>query len=88
MRKIMRLDKFLKVSRILKRRSVANSACDGGRVTVNDRPAKPAVQLKLGDIVCVRFGNSSLTFKVLSLDEHVRKEDTSAMYKVVDENRL
>lgn len=81
----MRLDKFLKVSRILKRRTVANSACDGGRVTVNGREAKPGAQLKIGDVVSVRFGSSSLTFRVKILSETVKKEDAEKMYEIVSE---
>ncbi|MDD3831153.1 MAG: RNA-binding S4 domain-containing protein [Clostridia bacterium] len=79
----MRLDKFLKVSRILKRRSVANEACDGGRVEVNGRRAKPSHQLKVGDVVCIHFAAGQLQFRVLLLAETVRKEDADKMYEVV-----
>lgn len=79
----MRLDKFLKVSRILKRRTVAQEACDGGKVDVNGRPAKPGCQLKIGDVVCVHFASGSLTFRVLALKETVKKDEASQMYEIV-----
>lgn len=80
---IMRIDKFLKVSRILKRRSVANEACDGGRVEVNGKSAKPSYQLKVGDVVSVHFAKGALTFKIKELKETVRKEDAEKMYEVL-----
>ncbi|MBR6594564.1 MAG: RNA-binding S4 domain-containing protein [Clostridia bacterium] len=80
----MRLDKFLKVSRIIKRRTVANEACDNSYVTVNGAPAKASRVLKIGDIVEVAFGNRTLKFKVLALAEHVAKSDASAMYEIME----
>ncbi len=80
----MRLDKFLKVSRIIKRRTVANDVCSLGRVTVNGREAKPSVKLKVGDIVEVVFGNGTVKFKVLMLNETVRKENASEMYELIE----
>lgn len=80
----MRLDKYLKVSRILKRRTVANAAADGGRVSVNDKTAKPSYQLKEGDIVEISFGSGKLKFKVLSLKEHIKKEEASQMFEVLE----
>ena len=79
----MRLDKFLKVSRIIKRRTVANEACDNSYVTVNGAPAKASRILKVGDVVEVAFGNRTLKFKVLTLAEHVSKNDASTMYEVL-----
>ena len=79
----MRLDKFLKVSRIIKRRTVANEACDNSYVTVNGAAAKASRILKVGDVVEVAFGNRTLKFKVLSLSEHVTKNDASTMYEVI-----
>ncbi len=81
----MRLDKFLKVSRIIKRRTVANDVCSMGRVSVNGREAKPSVKLKVGDVVTVVFGNGSVQFKVLSIQETVRKEDASSMYELIED---
>lgn len=79
----MRLDKFLKVSRIIKRRQVANDVCDAGRVTVNGRPAKPSVKLKPGDEVTIEFGNGNVSFRVLSIANTVRKEEADSMYELM-----
>ena len=79
----MRLDKFLKVSRILKRRSVAQEACDGQKVDVNGKPAKPGHTLKIGDLVCVHFASGSLTFRVVDLKETVKKDEASQLYEIV-----
>lgn len=83
----MRLDKFLKVSRIIKRRTVANDVCSLGRVEVNGRPAKPSVKLKVGDVVTVVFGNGDVKFRVLKLEESVRKENASEMYEIIEDNQ-
>lgn len=80
----MRLDKFLKVSRILKRRAVANEACVNGRVTVNGRMAKPSVRLKEGDEVEIAFGTGTLKFIVMAINETSRKDEAEKMYKIVD----
>ena len=81
----MRLDKFLKVSRILKRRTVAQEACEAGKVDVNGRPAKSGCQLKIGDVVCVHFAGGALTFHVKMLRESVKKEEAELMYEIVTE---
>ena len=81
----MRLDKFLKVSRIIKRRTVANEACTGGRVIVNGKVAKPSHDLKIGDVIELEFGNRKISAKVLSLSEHVRKEEAADMYQIISE---
>ena len=81
----MRLDKFLKVSRIVKRRTVANDACDASHVTVNGRTAKASLQIKEGDVVTVAFGQRNLTFRVKSIKESTRKEDAVFMYEVIEE---
>ncbi|MBR1470402.1 MAG: RNA-binding S4 domain-containing protein [Lachnospiraceae bacterium] len=75
----MRLDKFLKVSRLIKRRTVANEACDAGRVQVNGRVAKASVEVKVGDEIAIAFGNKETKVRVLSLQESVRKEDADKM---------
>ncbi len=80
----MRIDKFLKVSRILKRRSVANEACSGGRVSVNGKDVKPSYSLKVGDVVEIRFGEGSLKFKVLILKETVKKEEAQTLYEIIN----
>ncbi len=80
----MRLDKFLKVSRIIKRRTVANEACDAGRVLVNNKPARASYAVKPDDIVQIEFGGKVIKFKVLSTTETVRKEEAALMYVMVD----
>ena len=77
----MRLDKYLKVSRLIKRRTVANEACDAGRVLVNDRPAKASVNVKAGDIIEIQFGPSSVKVEVLDVQETVRKDDAKELYR-------
>ena len=77
----MRLDKHLKVSRLIKRRTVANEACDAGRVSVNDRPAKASLEVKAGDVIEIRFGEKTVRVKVLQTAETVRKEDAAAMFE-------
>ena len=77
----MRLDKYLKVSRLIKTRTVANSACDAGRVTINDRPAKASAEVKVGDILSISFGNRELKVKVTDVRETVKKEEADAMYE-------
>lgn len=79
----MRIDKFLKISRVLKRRAVAADACKGGRVSVNGKSVKPAYDLKLGDEVEISFGGGSLKFRVLSLKETVKKEEAPLMYEII-----
>ena len=79
----MRLDKFLKLSRVIKRRTVAASAADAGRVLVNGRAAKPGHKLKVGDIVQIEFGGSSLTIRVQELRESIRKEEAETLYEVI-----
>ena len=79
----MRLDKYLKVSRLIKRRTVANEACTGGRVSVNGKVAKAGDKLKIGDIIEVTFGDKTLKARVLSLNEHATKEAASQMYEIL-----
>ena len=79
----MRLDKYLKVSRLIKRRTVANDACDNERVSVNGRPAKASYDVKAGDVIELRFGARTLRVEVLQVADNVRKDDASAMYREV-----
>ena len=79
----MRLDKYLKNSRIIKRRTVAKEACEQGRVEVNGKVAKPGLERKLGDEIQVRFGSTSLKVRVAAMPETVRKEDAETMYEVI-----
>jgi len=80
----MRLDKYLKVSRIIKRRTVAKEAGEGGRVTINGKIAKPSAEVKEGDILEIRFGDKLARYKVVSIAETVRKNEASLMYEVLD----
>ena len=82
----MRLDKWLKVSRLIKRRTVANDACDGDRILVNGRQAKASYQVKVGDVITVSFGSRSLKAEILSVQETVRKDDAAAMYREIGEH--
>ena len=79
----MRLDKYLKVSRIIKRRTVANEACDNERVSVNGRTARASYEVKEGDVIAIRFGERTLTVEVLSVKESARKADAAATYRAV-----
>ncbi len=79
----MRLDKYLKVSRLIKRRTVANEACDNTRVTVNGRPAKASYDVKVGDRIETQFGQRTVAVEVLQVADNVRKDDATAMYKEI-----
>ena len=79
----MRLDKFLKVARIIKRRTVAKEACDGGRVSLNGRSAKAGAQVALGDRITISFGSRELEIEVVDLDSTVRANDASNLYRVI-----
>ncbi|MBQ9031077.1 MAG: RNA-binding S4 domain-containing protein [Parasporobacterium sp.] len=79
----MRIDKYLKVSRLIKRRTVANDACDAGRVSVNGKPVKASYDVKVGDIIEVAFGTKSVKARVTSLQESIRKEDAQEMYQLL-----
>ncbi len=79
----MRLDKYLKVSRLIKRRTVANEACDAGRVLVNEKPARASYEVKVGDILEISMGTHPMKAKVLSINEYARKEDAGLMYEII-----
>ncbi|MBQ4617910.1 MAG: RNA-binding S4 domain-containing protein [Clostridia bacterium] len=79
----MRLDKYLKVSRLIKRRTVANEACDAGRVTVNDKIARASYDVKVGDVIALTLGQREVKVRVETVAETVRKEDASTMYSVL-----
>ncbi len=79
----MRLDKYLKVSRLIKRRSVANEACDAGRVQINGRVAKASAEVKTGDEIVIGFGNKEMKVRVLDVAEVIRKEDAKEMYEIL-----
>ena len=77
----MRLDKYLKVSRLIKRRTVANEACDAGRVQIHGKPAKASAQVNVGDVIEIAFGNRSVKAEILSVAETVRKEEAQEMFR-------
>ena len=77
----MRLDKYLKISRLIKRRTVANEACDAVRVLVNDKVAKASVNVKVGDVIEIQFGSKSVKVEVLDVQETVRKDDAKELYR-------
>ncbi len=80
----MRLDKFLKVSRIIKRRTVANEACDGGRVSVGGKTARASYDVKVGDIIEINFGTRNVKIEVLAVKETVKKEESENLYRIVE----
>ena len=77
----MRLDKYLKVSRLIKRRTVANEACDAGRVLINDKPAKASLNVKTGDVIEIRFGEKAVRVEVLDVQETVKKDEAKELYR-------
>ena len=77
----MRLDKYLKISRLIKRRTVANEACDAGRVLVNGKVAKASVNVKAGDVIEIQFGSKAVKVEVLDVQETVRKEEAKELYR-------
>lgn len=81
----MRLDKYLKVSRIIKRRTIAKEACESGRVSINGKIAKPSTEIKEGDIIEIKYANRVLKAKILNVQEHVRKEEVQSMYKIISD---
>ena len=84
----MRLDKYLKVSRLIKRRTVANHACDNQRVTVNGRVARASYDVKVGDVITIRFGQKALSVEVVSVADNVGKADAAAMYRETTDKTL
>ena len=80
----MRLDKYLKISRLIKRRTVANEACDAGRVLVNGKTAKASVNVKAGDVIEIQFGTKSVKVEVLDVQETVKKDEASSLYEIIE----
>lgn len=79
----MRLDKYLKVSRIIKRRTIANEACDAGRVLINDKPAKASSTVRKGDIITIQFGNKEVKAEVLDVQETVKKDEAKELFRYI-----
>lgn len=84
----MRLDKFLKVSRLIKRRPLAKQVADQGRIKINDLRAKASTNLEVGDVVEIKFGQTLLTIKIMELKDHVRKDEATNLYKIINEERM
>ncbi len=84
----MRIDKFLKVSRILKRRSSGKDACDGGKVLVNGKESKPAKQVQVGDVVELIFSKGSVKFEITDIKETVKKDEAALMYRIISEDNV
>lgn len=80
----MRLDKYLKVTRLIKRRTIANEACDAGKILVNDKIARASYDVKIGDVIEINMGQKSLKVKVLTVSEHATKQDAAENYTVVE----
>ena len=79
----MRIDKYLKLTRIIKRRTIAQEACDQGRVSINNRVVKASNNVKVGDVIQIQFGEKLLKYEVLDIKEHVKKEDTESLYRML-----
>lgn len=79
----MRIDKYLKLTRIIKRRTIAQEACDQGRVSINDKIVKASASVKVGDIIQIQFGEKLLKYEVLDIKEHVKKEDMESLYRML-----
>ncbi len=79
----MRLDKYLKVSRLIKRRTIANQACENKRVTINGKEAKPSAKVAIGDVIAITFGNKVSSIRVLEVTEHVKKDSAKELYEIV-----
>ena len=79
----MRIDKYLKVSRLIKRRTVANEACEQSRIMVNDKEVKPSYNVKIGDVIAIRFGDREVKVKVTMITEHVKKDEASNMFEAL-----
>lgn len=80
----MRLDKYLKITRIIKRRTVANEACDAGKISVNDKIARASYDVKVGDIIKINMGQKPLKVKVISISDYVKKDEAANYYQVID----
>ena len=79
----MRIDKYLKISRLIKRRTVANEACEQGRIMVNDKVVKPSYDVKIGDVISIKFGEKEIKVRVTMITEHVKKDEASGMFEAV-----
>lgn len=80
----MRIDKFLKISRLIKRRTIAKEACDKGRILINDKPAKAGSEVEINDIITITYSGSEVKAKIKKITEHVKKDEASEMYEIIE----
>lgn len=84
----MRVDKYLKVSRLIKRRTIAKEVCDHEKITINGKISKPSTEIKVNDIITIKFGTKLITIKVLSTNEYTKKEESNLMYEIIKEEKV
>ena len=84
----MRVDKYLKVSRLIKRRTIAKEVCDHEKITINGKISKPSAEIKVNDIISIKFGTKLITIKVLSTNEYTKKEESNLMYEILKEEKV
>ena len=84
----MRVDKYLKVSRLIKRRTIAKEVCDHEKITINGKISKPSAEIKVNDIISIKFGTKLITIKVLSTNEYTKKEESNLMYEIIKEEKV
>ena len=84
----MRVDKYLKVSRLIKRRTIAKEVCDHEKITINGKISKPSTEIKVNDIISIKFGTKLITIKVLSTNEYTKKEESNLMYEIIKEEKV
>ena len=84
----MRVDKYLKVSRLIKRRTIAKEVCDHEKITINGKISKPSTEIKVNDIISIKFGTKLITIRVLSTNEYTKKEESNLMYEIIKEEKV
>ena len=84
----MRVDKYLKVSRLIKRRTIAKEVCDHEKITINGKISKPSTEIKVNDIISIKFGTKLITIKVLNTNEYTKKEESNLMYEIIKEEKV
>jgi len=84
----MRVDKYLKVSRLIKRRTIAKEVCDHEKITINGKISKPSTEIKVNDIISIKFGTKLITIKILSTNEYTKKEESNLMYEIIKEEKV
>lgn len=84
----MRVDKYLKVSRLIKRRTIAKEVCDHEKITINGKISKPSTEIKVNDIISIKFGTKLITIRVLNTNEYTKKEESNLMYEIINEEKV